>query len=178
MNDLARQALDACAYHPLLQLDPGPLREFLREPEAIFWVYVFPLVLVVALGVAFRNRPVEVFRSPSRQGGRGEQCAPDARTATRRFRSRCATSRRAGCGCAPAGRTWSIVPSASRRRSVTSTTSIRPRPESVLARNAADDLLQRAAGRRDAVAVAQITRSTSRAAATSISSCPDCWAWA
>lgn len=35
------------------------LREFYRQPEAVFWVYFFPLLMVVALGVAFRNRPVE-----------------------------------------------------------------------------------------------------------------------
>jgi ABC-type multidrug transport system permease subunit len=35
------------------------LREFNREPEAMFWVYGFPLLMVVALGIAFRNKPVE-----------------------------------------------------------------------------------------------------------------------
>ena len=35
------------------------LREFVREPETIFWVYVFPVLLAIGLGVAFRNRPVE-----------------------------------------------------------------------------------------------------------------------
>ena len=47
---------------PILSLLTARLREFLREPEAIFWVYVFPLFMVVALGVAFRNRPVEAVR--------------------------------------------------------------------------------------------------------------------
>ena len=31
--------------------------EFYREPEAVFWVYGFPLLMVVALGIAFRNQP-------------------------------------------------------------------------------------------------------------------------
>jgi ABC-type multidrug transport system permease subunit len=44
---------------PLVQLTLARLREFLREPEAIFWVFVFPLLLAIALGVAFRNRPPE-----------------------------------------------------------------------------------------------------------------------
>jgi ABC-type multidrug transport system permease subunit len=35
------------------------LKEFFREPAAVFWVYGFPLLLAVALGVAFRDRPVE-----------------------------------------------------------------------------------------------------------------------
>jgi ABC-type multidrug transport system permease subunit len=37
-------------------------REFLREPEALFWVFVFPLLLAAGLGVAFRNRPAEVLK--------------------------------------------------------------------------------------------------------------------
>jgi ABC-2 type transport system permease protein len=44
---------------PLVQLTLARLREFLREPEAIFWVFLFPLLLAIALGVAFRNRPPE-----------------------------------------------------------------------------------------------------------------------
>lgn len=44
---------------PLLQLTLARFREFYREPAAIFWVYGFPLILAVALGVAFRDRPVE-----------------------------------------------------------------------------------------------------------------------
>jgi ABC-2 type transport system permease protein len=42
--------------HPLLQLSLARLREFYREPEAIFWVFGFPVVLAAALGLAFRNR--------------------------------------------------------------------------------------------------------------------------
>ncbi len=46
-------------YSPLKQLVLARLREFYREPEAIFWVYGFPILMVVALGIAFRNKPVE-----------------------------------------------------------------------------------------------------------------------
>src|ERR1700730_10866700 len=35
------------------------LREFYREPEVIFWVYGFPLLLAVGLGIAFTNRQPE-----------------------------------------------------------------------------------------------------------------------
>ncbi|HKB03804.1 MAG TPA: ABC transporter permease [Gemmataceae bacterium] len=45
-------------YTPLLQLTLSRLREFYREPAAVFWVYVFPLLLAVALGFAFREKPV------------------------------------------------------------------------------------------------------------------------
>jgi hypothetical protein len=42
-----------------LQLVLARLREFYREPEAVFWTYGFPILLIVGLGIAFRNRPVE-----------------------------------------------------------------------------------------------------------------------
>ncbi|HEX9610668.1 MAG TPA: ABC transporter permease [Gemmatimonadales bacterium] len=40
---------------PLLQLTLARMREFYREPEAIFWVFGFPIVLAFALGIAFRS---------------------------------------------------------------------------------------------------------------------------
>src|SRR5262245_35342120 len=33
------------------------IREFLREPEALFWVFLFPVLLTVVLGLAFREKP-------------------------------------------------------------------------------------------------------------------------
>ena len=45
--------------HPLIELTRARLLEFLREPEAIFWVFVFPVLLAVALGIAFRTKPVD-----------------------------------------------------------------------------------------------------------------------
>jgi ABC-type multidrug transport system permease subunit len=47
--------------HPLFQLTLVRFREFLREPEALFWVFGFPLVLAAGLGLAFRNTPAEVL---------------------------------------------------------------------------------------------------------------------
>src|SRR6266536_787022 len=49
---------DSCAMrdHALVQLTLARMREFYREPEAIFWVFGFPIVLAFALGIAFRNR--------------------------------------------------------------------------------------------------------------------------
>jgi ABC-2 type transport system permease protein len=44
------------ARHPLVELTLARLREFVREPEALFWVFVFPLLMACALGVAFRAR--------------------------------------------------------------------------------------------------------------------------
>jgi len=47
---------------PLAQLTLMRFREFWREPEAIFWVFVFPVLLAGGLGVAFRNRPPETLQ--------------------------------------------------------------------------------------------------------------------
>ncbi len=33
--------------------------ELKREPEVVFWVFVFPLLLAAGLGIAFRNKPAE-----------------------------------------------------------------------------------------------------------------------
>ena len=46
----------------ILQLTAARFREFYREPEAVFWVFVFPILLAAGLGIAFRNRPAEASR--------------------------------------------------------------------------------------------------------------------
>src|SRR4029453_1185081 len=40
---------------PLVELTSMRIREFLREKEAVFWVFVFPVLMTFALGIAFRN---------------------------------------------------------------------------------------------------------------------------
>jgi ABC-type multidrug transport system permease subunit len=45
--------------HPLVQLTLVRYREFFREPEAVFWVFVFPVLLTAGLGIAFRNQAPE-----------------------------------------------------------------------------------------------------------------------
>jgi ABC-2 type transport system permease protein len=42
---------------PLFHLTLARLRELIREPEAVFWVFVFPILLAGILGLAFQNRP-------------------------------------------------------------------------------------------------------------------------
>ena len=46
----------------LYQLTMVRFRLFVREPEAIFWIFVFPILLAVGLGIAFRNRPADVLQ--------------------------------------------------------------------------------------------------------------------
>jgi ABC-type multidrug transport system permease subunit len=43
---------------PLVQLTLARLREFIREPEALFWAFVFPIIMSVVLAVAFPARGV------------------------------------------------------------------------------------------------------------------------
>ncbi len=42
--------------HPLVELTLSRFREFMREPEAVFWVFAFPVIMTCALGIAFRSR--------------------------------------------------------------------------------------------------------------------------
>src|SRR5438045_4522526 len=46
---------------PLTELTLARIRELTREPEALFWVFVFPIVLTAILGLAFRSRPPEAL---------------------------------------------------------------------------------------------------------------------
>jgi ABC-type polysaccharide/polyol phosphate export permease len=48
--------------HPLWQLTLTRLLEFWRSPGAIFWTFIFPVILAVALGIAFQNRGQEELR--------------------------------------------------------------------------------------------------------------------
>ena len=41
----------------LAELTLARIRELTREPEAVFWVFVFPIVLAAILSLAFRSRP-------------------------------------------------------------------------------------------------------------------------
>jgi ABC-type multidrug transport system permease subunit len=54
---------------PLYELIAARSKEFTREPEAIFWVLIFPILLSLALGLAFREKsperiPIGVLAGP------------------------------------------------------------------------------------------------------------------
>lgn len=134
--------------HPLYQLTLVRSLEFIREPEALFWTFVFPVLLTAGLGLAFRSRPVEVVPV----GVLAEATAPvvsalgaDPRVAARALDD---------SGAAQALRTGKIavlvVPDAA--GGVTYRFD-EARPEARAARALADDILQRAAGRADPMAV-------------------------
>ena len=46
---------------PLAELTLARIRELTREPEAVFWVFVFPILLTAILGLAFRSRPPDAL---------------------------------------------------------------------------------------------------------------------
>jgi ABC-2 type transport system permease protein len=53
----------------LVQLTLARVREFVREPEAVFWTFFFPVIIAIALGIAFRGGaappvPVAVQHGP------------------------------------------------------------------------------------------------------------------
>jgi ABC-type multidrug transport system permease subunit len=58
----ARPAKRGWLDHPLAQLTLVRMREFVREPEALFWSLLFPILIAGGLGIAFRNRPPEVLK--------------------------------------------------------------------------------------------------------------------
>jgi hypothetical protein len=41
------------AWHPLIELALARLREFAREPEAVFWAFIFPILMSVTMALAF-----------------------------------------------------------------------------------------------------------------------------
>ncbi len=128
---------------PLLQLTLARLREFLREPEAIFWVFLFPVLLAIALGVAFRNRPpdplpVGVEESPLAEARRtalaaSETLAPQVLTRSEAEHA-LASGRLTLVVLATEPPTYWFDPT---------------RPDSRLARLEVDQALERAAGRND-----------------------------
>ncbi len=46
----------------LVQLTLVRIREFMREPEAVFWATLFPVLITTVLGLAFRSQPDPVLK--------------------------------------------------------------------------------------------------------------------
>jgi len=141
----------------LAQLTQARVRESLREPGTMFWVFGFPILLSIGLGLAFRNRAPEapavgVLEAPGaaeivealRAAHISAQRLP-LETARLRLRSgkiallvigpAAPDQRPSGAAGERAALTYRFDPT---------------RPEALAARAAADGALQAAAGRRDA----------------------------
>lgn len=56
----------------LWQLTASRTREFLREPEAVFWTFFFPILIAFALGIAFRGGEPGPIPVGVERGGTGD----------------------------------------------------------------------------------------------------------
>ena len=137
--------------HPLVQLTLVRYREFFREPEAVFWVFVFPVLLTAGLGIAFRNQAPERTRVAVVQSGAASRAALQALAGspdllpTEQTETQAAEALRTG-------RVALVVVPAQGTDSVEYRFD-EERPESRTARLLVDDALQRGAGRADPVSV-------------------------
>jgi len=133
--------------NPFVQLFLSRLREFMREPEVVFWVFGFPILLAIGLGVAFRNKPPDKI-VVGVVDGQGAAEVVDALPESGGFQ----VVRVAPGDAADRLRLGKVaivvVPGASFEYRYDPT-----QPESVLARQMVHDALERAAGRTDPVAV-------------------------
>ena len=137
--------------HPLLELTLMRMREFLREKEAVFWVFIFPVLMTFALGIAFRNtgpdKTLVAIESSSTNAGETANIlsrSPDI-TATVLRPDEAAQALRSG---RVAIVVKPVVNSFEYRFDPT-------RPESRAARLLVDDVLQRGKGRADVVNVGE-----------------------
>lgn len=138
-------------YHPLLQLILARLKEFFREPEALFWVYGFPILMVIALGIAFRNKKVEII-TVDVVAGSSSQDVVEKLSKLSNFKAE-AFDAETTCQHLRNGKTDVVLVIKDSKSKPEYEYKFDPtRPESVLARNTLDDALQRAAGRKDPVA--------------------------
>ena len=132
---------------PIAQLTLARLREFFREPEAVFWVYGFPILMAVLLGVAFREQPVERIFVDVQEGPHAET-AMSALKAIEKFEAR--KCEEAVCrNRLRTGKTQLVVVSGGEGAPGFDYLYDPARSDNILARRETDDALQRAAGRKD-----------------------------
>ena len=132
--------------------------ELKREPEVVFWVFVFPLLLALGLGIAFRNKPgdaasVAIVSGPGSQDAQGLlQRSPQAAS----FKIQMQSLEDAHKGFRLGKYDIVIEPNGMGAFQYRYDPA---RPESVLAQAQVDDALQAAAGRKDAVATTTVVSS-------------------
>jgi ABC-2 type transport system permease protein len=137
--------------HPLVQLTLVRYREFFREPEAVFWVFVFPVLLTAGLGIAFRNQAPERTPVAVVERGAGSRTVLEALTRSKDILPSLQSDSAARAALRTGKVALVIVPGAD-----AGTVEYRfdeERPESRTARLLVDDALQRGAGRADPVPV-------------------------
>jgi ABC-type multidrug transport system permease subunit len=141
-----------------VQLTLARAREMWREPEAIFWVFGFPILLALGLGIAFRKKPADVHRVAI-VAGEGAAHALELLQASPQKRS-------VQTDVLPQAKAFNqfrlgkydlvVIPRASGGLEYRYDPA---RPESVLARATVNDVLQAVAGRKDALPTSEKTSS-------------------
>src|SRR5439155_9194020 len=131
--------------NPFVLLVLARMRELLREPEVVFWVFIFPILLAVGLGVAFRNKPPDEI-VVGVVAGDGSDHVVWALSPVEGFRVVTVSAEEAAARLRLGKIALVVVPGASYEYRYDPT-----RPDSVLARSMVDAALQKAAGRQDPV---------------------------
>jgi ABC-2 type transport system permease protein len=134
------------------------LLELRREPEVIFWVFGFPIILALGLGIAFRNKPAEITPVVV-VAGPGSQNALSLLKASPRgasIRADVLDEQQAQQGFRLGKYDLVIAPDGKEGFQYRYDPA---RPESVLARSLVDDALQAGAGRKDLVTTSAVTSS-------------------
>jgi ABC-type multidrug transport system permease subunit len=135
----------------LYELTLARNRLFFREPSALFWTFGFPVLLSVALGIAFRNRPPEPVRVAVESGHpKAAETLRELGAVGGREVSPVLESEDVARRDLRAGRVVLVVVPGSPRTYRYD----EMRPEGRLARRLVDDALQRAEGRTDPTPVA------------------------
>jgi ABC-type multidrug transport system permease subunit len=135
----------------LRQLIGVRFKEYMREPEALFWSFGFPILLAIGLGIAFRSKPPDVTHVAVISGEHGSTVIePLSHARDLAVERLSADSARVALRT---GRVALVV-------DATDPTAVRyeyddTRPDSRIARLMVNDALQRGAGRRDPVAVTE-----------------------
>jgi len=138
---------DRTRLRAFLALCLARLRESYREPEVLFWAFVFPVLLSAALAVAFRDRPPEPSRAVVLRGPGAERLLPALQGAPLVLVEEAGAEEAARA--LRMGRA-DVVVSAPLHPGAPVEYRLDPsRPEAGIARARVDDALQRAAGRED-----------------------------
>lgn len=132
--------------NPFVQLTLVKLREYTREPESLFWVFVFPVLMTLALGIAFTGGDASEVRAGVRVGPGSAALASTLDADPRVLATELDAT--AAAAALRDGRIAVIVTPGE----PVGYEFDRTRPESALARLTVDDVLQRAGGRQDAFA--------------------------
>src|SRR4029079_497099 len=143
---------------PLLQLTLARMWGFLREPEAVFWVFFFPVLMALALGIAFRNSGPAKATVGIEPGPSAERFASALRH-SRDLDVGVLVSRKDGEAALRRGRVAVVVRDTTIAGAGTPLLVYDPtRPETRFAQIATHDALERAAGREDRLVVREDLR--------------------